>query len=80
MTVSASGAAPAEGAFSITPGASALTKTTRALYVGVTGNVNLTTEKGETVLFKNVPVGILPIQVTHVLATNTTASEIIGLY
>ena len=52
----------------------------RGLYVGVTGNINLVTSNGNTVLFSNVPVGILPVWCSQVLSTSTTASSIIGLY
>lgn len=51
------------------------------LYVGTTGNINLETKGGETCLFSNIPAGvILPIGTRAVLATNTTASNIVGFY
>lgn len=50
-----------------------------ALYVGTTGDVAVVTKEGTTVTFQNVPVGILPVAVTKVLSTGTTASDIVGL-
>lgn len=52
----------------------------RAIYVGVTGHLNVKLPDGQTVLFKNVPVGIFPIQAEIVLSTSTTATELIALY
>lgn len=58
----------------------------KALYIGVTGDVNVITAGdnsagglGTAVLFKAVPVGWFPVQVRAVLATGTTASQIVGL-
>jgi hypothetical protein len=59
----------------------------KALYVGVTGNLSVVTASdnsnsgaGTAVLFQNVPVGWFPVQVRRVMATGTTASDIVGLY
>ena len=49
------------------------------LYVGTTGDVAVTMLGGEVVTFKSVPVGFMPILVTKVMATNTTASNIMAL-
>jgi hypothetical protein len=51
----------------------------RALYVGVSGDINVVCGDGSALLFKNVPVGILPVKVARVLSTNTSASQIIAL-
>ncbi len=58
-----------------------------ALYVGATGDVTVVTASdqsnsgaGTAVTFKSVPVGWFPVQVRRVMATNTTASQIVGLY
>lgn len=51
----------------------------RSLYIGVTGNVTVTTVGGDTVTFNNVPVGVLPVQVKRVFATGTTATNIVAL-
>lgn len=50
------------------------------LYIGTSGDVNVTTSVGETVLFQNHPVGYMAVEVTHCLATNTTASDIVALF
>lgn len=54
------------------------------LYVGGTGDINCVTEGGDTVLFKNVAVGIFggtcPIQVKKVLSTSTTATLINSIW
>lgn len=53
----------------------------RYIYVGGTGNINLQTVNGDTVLFTAVPVGtILPVRAKKVLSTNTTATLLIALY
>mgnify|MGYP000879959634 FL=1 len=52
----------------------------RSLYVGVTGNVSVLTTNGQSVIFANVPVGILPIRCRRVNSTGTTATNIIGLW
>lgn len=67
-------------AATVTPSDSATLNTTRSLYIGVTGNLAVTMLSGTILTFTNVPVGILPLQVTQVRATNTTASGIIALY
>lgn len=51
----------------------------KSLRVGTAGNVNLVTQAGNTVLVKAVQAGeTLPIAVSKVLTTSTTASDIIG--
>lgn len=51
-----------------------------ALYIGVTGDVAVVTQDRTTsVVFKAVPVGILPVRVSKVLSTGTTATDIVGL-
>ncbi len=59
----------------------------KALYIGVTGDVAIVTARdnsnalaGTAVTFKAVPVGFFPVQVRRVMATNTTATNIVGLY
>lgn len=73
--------APATRAEAITPNDSAdLGFATRALYVGVTGNVRLLMLGGETLTFVGVQGGsILPVRAIRVYATDTTATDIIGL-
>lgn len=72
--------APATGAVAVTPSDTVnLTNEARSLYIGVTGDVTAVV-RGVTVLFKAVPVGILPVRVTRVNNTNTTATNIVALY
>lgn len=55
-------------------------QTYRAIYVGGAGNLRVITEGGDDVLFTAPPVGsIIPLRVTRVMATNTTATLLIGL-
>jgi hypothetical protein len=52
----------------------------RSLYVGGAGNVTLITLKGTTLLFTAVPARtLLPISCTQVMATGTTATNMVGL-
>jgi hypothetical protein len=53
----------------------------RALYVGSTGDVAVKFSGGTTVVFANVPDGtLLPIRPSHLVATTTTASDIVALW
>lgn len=71
--------APAEAGAAVTASDSTIVNF-RSLYVGTTGNVAVTMKNGQVVTFPGVPAGmILPIVVTKVMATNTTASNIVGL-
>ena len=49
------------------------------LYIGVAGDVKVDTPESTGVILKNVPLGILPVIVTKVYKTGTTAGEIIAL-
>lgn len=74
---------PAEHAFSVSPSDSTdLTHATRALWVGGAGNISVDTVGGETaVVFSGVAAGtLLPLAVTRVRSTNTTATLIVGVY
>lgn len=71
---------PARLAVAVTPSdVTNLANPTRALYVGGTGNLSVEMYGGGTAVFSSVPVGILPIQVTRVNATSTTATNILAL-
>ncbi len=51
-----------------------------ALYVGATGDISAILAGMTTaVLFKAVPIGFFPCNVTRVLATNTTATLMLGM-
>ena len=73
---------PATRAFAITPGdGSDLTIAPRALWVGGAGDVKITTFGGDTVILVGVTAGtMIPIRVSRVHSTSTTASSIVGLY
>jgi hypothetical protein len=72
---------PVDDAAEVTPhDTTALDPTPTGLYVGVTGDVTVITARGTTVTFTAVPAGsILPIRVTHVKATGTSATDIVAL-
>lgn len=71
---------PAFGAFAVTKSDSTVLAGVRALYIGVTGDVAVMPRGSSTaVTFKAVPVGILPVQVSKVMSTNTTATDIVAL-
>lgn len=51
------------------------------LYIGGAGNVRVQTAGGDDVVFNNVLAGtFIPVQVTRVFATNTTATNIVALW
>lgn len=65
----------------VTKSDSTILETTRALWVGTTGDVAVVfADGGAAVTIPSVPVGILPVQVTKVMSTNTTASNMVALY
>lgn len=50
-------------------------------YVGTAGNIKVTMIGGQTVTFVNIPDGtFMPIQVTRIWATGTTATNILALF
>jgi len=59
----------------------ALNTPSRALYVGTGGDITVKGGSGQTVLFKSVPAGfILPVEVSYVMSTGTTAADIVALF
>jgi len=55
--------------------------TPATLFVGVGGNIEVITLGGSTLLLKNIPSGsFMPIQVTRVRSTNTSASDIVAIF
>lgn len=72
---------PAEHAEAVTPSDSTdLVVVSRALYVGVTGDVAVVMASGAAVTFVGVAAGsLLPIRVSRVKATATTATSILAL-
>jgi hypothetical protein len=74
--------APADHCYAITPDdVQDVAVATKAIYVGTSGDVAVETLANPTpVTFRNVPQGaILDIRVSRVLATGTTAADIVGL-
>jgi hypothetical protein len=68
----------ASDAFAITP-SDATTQRALALYTGSGGSIAVKTEDGTTLTFVSAAAGsILPVRVSQVLATGTTAVNICG--
>ena len=68
-------------AFSITPSDAANLGNVAVVYVGVAGNVRVTTAQGDDVTFLGLPAGVVvPVQVLKVWAASTTATNLIGIY
>lgn len=78
--------APIDGpicnAFAITPhDSNTLSYATRALWVGGTGDVKITTINGDTVTLSGALAGTyIPIRAKLVFSTGTTATLLVGLY
>ncbi len=72
---------PAQHGFPIVPSdASDLSEATRAIHIGVGGNIAVTMLSGANLVLSNVSSGsLLPIRVLRVLETGTTASNLVGL-
>lgn len=51
------------------------------IWVGTGGNISLKNADGSTVILKNVPNGtMLEVDAIQVMATGTTATDIVGIY
>lgn len=59
-----------------------LTSASRGLYVGGTGNVKVDMAGGDTgIIFQSVPAGaILPIQVTKIYTSGTSATKMVAMW
>ena len=58
-----------------------LAEAPRALYVGGAGNIRVTMLDGGEATFLSVPAGsIIPIRISKLWATSTTATAVMGLY
>ena len=64
----------------LSPGAQYPDSGSAILYIGTSGNLSVITEGGQTVLFRNVPVGFFPVSVKTVRSTDTTATNILALW
>tara|TARA_Y100000310_G_scaffold239557_1_gene243186 strand:- start:3080 stop:3346 length:267 start_codon:yes stop_codon:yes gene_type:complete len=74
---------PAENAAAVTPADDTdLATSSRALWIGTAGDVEVDMVGGETeVVFSSVPAGtLLPIRVSRVRDANTTASNIVAVW
>lgn len=72
---------PECGAMVVPDDAAALGHVTRALFIGEGGTVAVRLQDGTELALANVPSGaLLPIRVTHVLATGTSAAGIVALW
>jgi hypothetical protein len=74
-------AGPASHGFAVTPSDSTLlSETTRGIYVGTGGSIAALMASGASVSFASVPAGTtLPVRLTKIMATGTTASDIVAL-
>lgn len=72
---------PAREAALITPDDTAdLSAPSRAIFVGQSGNLAVQMVSGQTVTFANLQAGMVyPLRVARVLATGTTASDVLSL-
>ena len=73
---------PAHDGVAVSKSDTALAVTCRAFYVGTGGDVAVKFPGNSTaVTLKNVPAGtLLPLAVSHIMSTNTTASDFVVLY
>ena len=72
----------ADGAFAITKSDTTdFTFYVRGIYVGGAGDVVVVNMDGTTATFSSVPAGtVLPVKARRVNSTNTTATNMVGLY
>jgi hypothetical protein len=73
---------PASNAAAVTPNDSTdLTYTSRAIFVGGAGNIAVTMAGGQSVTFTGIIAGaLLPIRVSRILSTGTTATNIMAIW
>lgn len=73
---------PAFNGFAITPNdGSDLAADTRAIWVGTGGTLRVILPSGDDITLVNVADGsLLPIQARRIYDTDTTASDLVGLY
>jgi len=71
----------AESGVAITPSDTVrILQATRAVYVGVSGDVAVVWADGSSSVLKNAPVGERPWRIIGVKATGTTATDMVALY
>jgi hypothetical protein len=73
---------PASNAAAVTPNDSTdLAAVSRALFVGGAGNIAVTMAGGQSITFTGVTAGaVLPIRVSRILSTGTTATSIVAVW
>jgi hypothetical protein len=73
---------PCRRAASVTPSDSSdLSNVSRYLYVGGTGDITATSQGGDSIVFKAVPVGtVLPVALSRIKATGTTATNLVVIW
>ncbi len=54
--------------------------TTKAIYVGVAGNVVAINKDGDAITFTGLPIGWHPIRTIRVNSTNTTATNMVAIF
>jgi hypothetical protein len=70
-----------EGLAVMSGNANDLVNTSRSIYVGTAGDISVhMIGQPISVVFKSVPVGVLPIRADQVLASGTTATYIVALW
>jgi len=71
---------PAAGAEAVTPADTDLARRTRAIYVGIAGDLVVKMAEGQIVTFAGVAAGsMLPIRCTQI-RTGTTATSVLALF
>jgi hypothetical protein len=69
------------GARTVTPSDTVNLTYPSVIYVGVAGNVQVTTAQGDQVIFVGAAAGqVLPVQVIRVWSTSTTATTMLAIY
>jgi hypothetical protein len=69
------------GATAITPSDTVDLATPSVVYVGASGNVQVTTAQGDQVVFLGLSAGqVIPVQVIRVWSTLTTATSLLRIY
>jgi hypothetical protein len=64
----------------VVPADATIIPATNGIYIGGTGNITVTMANGQNVTFNTIPVGYYKFSVTKVMATGTTATNILALY
>jgi hypothetical protein len=69
------------GAKTVTPSDTVDLSYPSVIYVGVGGNVQVTTAQGDQVIFVGLIAGqVIPVQVIRVWSTSTTATTMLAIY